>query len=80
MVVFRAWARRMEALPAATPRWPFAGVPLCYNQPLSFSRLRSELPVNGMINKITKASFAGLELPRLLNEVKYSNIRGEQPF
>ena len=29
---------------------------------------------------ITKASFAGLELPRLLNEVKYSNIRGEQPF
>ena len=29
---------------------------------------------------ITKASFAGLELPRLLNEVEYSNIRGEQRF
>ena len=29
---------------------------------------------------ITKASFAGLELPRLLNKVKYSNIRGERPF
>ena len=29
---------------------------------------------------ITKASFAELELPRLLSEVKYSNIQGEQPF
>ena len=29
---------------------------------------------------ITKASFAELELPRLLNEVKYSNIQGEEPF